>query len=381
MLNDNYDDSHPEDIEYMYGVFTTKDDGICTMSLKQFKDNHSIRKAYYNASKNEMKFHRKQTCTCYKESSLPVDQIVENISKISEAVNAIRKADDEYSKKNLAKLHELNNSIITYCMTGITDDKTMAISEYLNGKVKSSPIMENPKDKTDSTTLSETDEKTKKPAKLDKMSDYNIIVNLKPGDHIYRDLFGRIEKFFGHHHGIVYQIPDPELDNDIYNGDETSREEKNEALYDKYLNQVIIYEMTRKYGICKRTLKHFKCDIDGDGTLYPVWLVSYGVSKCRIWQGTCHQEAKLPVKKILLNVEKLYNHCRGNKDMYSLVCNNSGVSSTVSSTAHVSSTLVQKIILGATIGGGIVLAFLIEGGMQIYRNRKKKNDLCYTNYD
>ena len=61
------------------------------------------------------------------------------------------------------------------------------------------------------------------------MDDYEIVVSLKPGDHIYRDLIG-IKRHLGHHHGIVREFPNASAIADTISQKTSKNGEKNETL-------------------------------------------------------------------------------------------------------------------------------------------------------
>ena len=100
----------------------TKEDGLVKSSLKKFKQNYNIRKAYYSATKNELTLHRSQTC--YQESRLTKDEIITNIDKLFEYFE-----NDEANKKHLFNKAQ---SIIVCCMTGKINEKNENCKAFVN---------------------------------------------------------------------------------------------------------------------------------------------------------------------------------------------------------------------------------------------------------
>lgn len=327
--------THKDDVYDSLIFTTTKDLGICIITLKQFAENFQIRKAYYGATKLLWKCHREGTC--YMEPALPTHQITDNISDMSSYMDSAEKtigsnesSEQPYDiKQHRARLHKMNKSIVVYCIPDVIDDQIEALIPFwrnLNVIDDSSTMTQKSEKKSDAScdggtngnddeTDSDNDDNSESGDSCDgsdisigtinyliddifrtfKMDDYYNVVKLKPGDHVYRSLLG-YKKIFGDHHGVVSQVPEIAIE-DIKSDPDLEENEKKEELYLEYLNSTIVYDMTSKGGISKRTLKDFKQNLE-------IGIVLYGVSKLHIgFPGTSHIEKKLPVKKVLCNVE------------------------------------------------------------------------------
>ena len=251
------------------------------------------------------------------------------------------------------------------------------------------------------------------------------LFELKPGDHICRDyVFSpNLATSLLKHHGVVYSVPN--LDSNCHCSDADGGEEKYHAGLSrssecKILNETVVFQMSTN-GIEKVSLRQF---MQGIG----IQIVDYKPNE------------KLPIAKILINIDTLYSKCKNCKELFDFMRNNceqtaifvvTGKSDhdfddqvtktmtiakrAIKQTVDIAGEIVKAVTKnsatiaeqGKTVvtsmaddagalmttaskvsqatkimaGVGAGVAVTIEAGLQVYRHSKYKKDASYSLYD
>lgn len=263
----------------------TSKSGPHMVSLKEFKQDNIIRKAYYNATSSEMALHPRETCCA--EHTLAEPDILQNTQTVIDYFGR-----DKANRENLANK---SYSIIVCCMTGKVneqDENSVAFANALLRKQKKTPI---PFESS--------------------INNKDILYEIKKGDHICCPSKG--------YHAIVCSTVDNAYDEkkDIDNSNNFDDFNRATVLANRILNETMVFDMNNSQNILKHqnselfcidriTLKQFlkqdsKC----------VRIVKYSATsfETRTWKsGTCYIEQCLSVDEIMDNVKKL-NEKYGNR--------------------------------------------------------------------